>query len=275
MLRSAFFSLVGEMTVKADQILAAVQTQTPLVHCITNYVAMNIAANVVLAVGASPAMVHAEAEVADFVPISGALTINIGTLSPSWVAAMQKAADAATASDTPWVLDPVAHFATPYRSKVVQDLIARGPTIVRGNASEILALSGAATAGKGADSGDSVSDAESVATALALTHECVVAITGQVDFVTDGTRAARISGGSDIMPMITAMGCSLTALMGAFVAVAPPLEATVTALAMFAEAGTRAAQTANGPGSFQVAFLDALSQIKPVDLASDANVQWL
>jgi hydroxyethylthiazole kinase len=261
--------------VKTDQILAAVHTQTPLVHCITNYVAMNIAANVVLAAGASPAMVHAEAEVADFVPISGALTINIGTLSPTWVSAMQKAADAATASDTPWVLDPVAHFATAYRREVVQDLIAREPTIIRGNASEILALSGAATAGKGADSGDSVAGAESAATALALAQKCVVAITGEVDFVTDGTRTARISGGSDIMQMITAMGCSLTALMGAFVAVAPPFEATVAALTMFAEAGTRAAQTANGPGSFQVAFIDALSQIKPADLADDADVHWL
>ncbi|MFT5798293.1 MAG: hydroxyethylthiazole kinase [Candidatus Azotimanducaceae bacterium] len=260
---------------KTDQILAAVHTQTPLVHCITNYVAMNIAANVVLAAGASPAMVHAEAEVADFVPISGALTINIGTLSPTWVSAMQKAADAATASDTPWVLDPVAHFATAYRREVVQDLIAREPTIIRGNASEILALSGAATAGKGADSGDSVAGAESAATALALAQKCVVAITGEVDFVTDGTRTARISGGSDIMQMITAMGCSLTALMGAFVAVAPPFEATVAALTMFAEAGTRAAQTANGPGSFQVAFIDALSQIKPADLADDADVHWL
>ncbi|MEM5494277.1 hydroxyethylthiazole kinase [Hoeflea sp. AS16] len=260
---------------KTDQILAAVQTQKPLVHCITNYVAMNIAANVVLAAGASPAMVHAEAEVADFVPISGALTINIGTLSPGWVSAMHKAADAANASGKPWVLDPVAHFATPYRDEVVRDLIARGPTIIRGNASEIMALLGAATAGKGVDSGDSVADAEGAATALAKAHDCVVVVTGEQDFVTDGNRAARVSGGSDIMPMITAMGCSLTALMGAFAAVSPPFEASVAALAMFAEAGTRAARTASGPGSFQVAFLDALSQIKPEDLASDANVQWL
>jgi hydroxyethylthiazole kinase len=261
--------------VKTDQILAAVQSQKPLVHCITNYVAMNIAANVVLAVGGSPAMVHAEAEVADFVPISGALTINIGTLSPSWVSAMQKAADAAKAAGKPWVLDPVAHFATPYRGEVVQDLMARGPTIIRGNASEILALLGAATAGKGVDSGDSVADAEGAAIALAKTQGCIVVVTGAMDFVTDGTRAARISGGSDIMPMITAMGCSLTALTGAFAAVAPPFEACVAALAMFAEAGTRAAQKASGPGSFQVAFLDALSQIQPEDLASGADVEWL
>lgn len=260
---------------KTDQTLAALHTQSPLVHCITNYVAMNIAANVVLAAGASPAMVHAQAEVADFVPISGALTINIGTLSPTWVTAMHLAAEAANAAGKPWVLDPVAHFATPYRGEVVRGLIAHRPTIIRGNASEILALSGAETAGKGADSGDSVSDAQAAATALAQTTGSVVAITGAVDFVTNGTQAAHISGGSDLMPKITAIGCSLTALMGAFVAVAPPLDATVAALVMFAEAGARAAKTATGPGSFQVAFLDALSQIKPDDLADDARIQWL
>lgn len=260
---------------KTQDALAALRAQTPLVHCITNYVAMNVAANVVLAAGASPAMVHAEAEVADFVPISGALTINIGTLSPAWVSAMQKAADAANASDTPWVLDPVAHFATPYRGEVVQDLITRKPAIIRGNASEILALSGAATAGKGVDSGDSVTAAQSVATTLAQVQGCVVAVTGAVDFVTDGTRGAEVTGGSDMMPMVTALGCSLTALTGAFVAVAPPFEATVSALAMFGRAGSVAAQTAKGPGSFQTAFLDALSQIKPADFAGDGHIQWL
>ncbi|WP_106746820.1 hydroxyethylthiazole kinase [Yoonia maritima] len=260
---------------KIEQALADLRNQAPLVQCITNYVAMNIAANVVLAAGASPAMVHAEAEVANFVPISGALTINIGTLSPDWVAAMQLAADTAVSAGVPWVLDPVAHFATPYRGEVVRDLITRGPTIIRGNASEILALSGAAAAGKGADSGDSVADAESAAISLAQSQGCVVAVTGEVDFVTDGDRRARVTGGSEIMPMITAMGCSLTALMGAFAAVAPPLEAAVAALAHFAEAGLTAAQRADGPGSFQVAFLDALPKVQPSDLDKPGRVQWL
>lgn len=260
---------------KTDQMLAALRAQSPLVQCITNYVAMNIAANVVLAAGASPAMVHSESEVADFVPICGALTINIGTLSPTWVSSMQLAADTAIAAGKPWVLDPVAHFATPFRREVAQDLVSRNPTIIRGNASEILALTGGISAGKGADSGDSVADVESAATALALAKGCVIAITGEVDFVTDGTRTARITGGHAIMPKITAMGCSLTALIGAFAAIAPPLDATVGALAMFAEAGQRAGKTAQGPGSFQVAFLDALMQIAPGDLANDAHVQWL
>lgn len=252
--------------------LAALHREQPLVHCITNYVAMNIAANVVLAAGASPAMVHADEEVADFVPISRALTINLGTLSPAWVSAMQRAADAATGADRPWVFDPVAHFVTPYRRDVAQDLMARGPSIIRGNASEILALGGFESAGKGADSGDSVADAQQAANELARAQGCVIAVTGETDFVTDGQRMAQISGGSEIMPKVTALGCSLTALMGGFAAVVEPLEASVAALAVFAKAGSRAATNAQGPGSFQVAFLDALSQLRPDDFAPDAAV---
>ena len=129
--------------------LTELRAQAPLVHCITNYVAMNIAANVTLAAGASPAMIHAIEEVADFAPICGALTINIGTLSAPWVEPMTAAAKAAKAASVPWVLDPVAHFATPYRAKVAQDLLALQPEIVRGNASETIALAGGAGAGKG------------------------------------------------------------------------------------------------------------------------------
>jgi hydroxyethylthiazole kinase len=273
--RALLLSPVGEMTVKVQPILQELRSQAPLVHCITNFVAMNIAANVTLAAGASPAMVHAVEEVADFTPISGALTVNIGTLSPAWVASMTKAIDAAKASDTPWVLDPVAHFATPYRAKVAQDLLAQGPSILRGNASEILAFGGGETAGKGVDSGDSVDAAETVARALAQKHSCVMAITGEVDFVTDGTHAARVAGGSPLMPKVTAMGCSLTAVMGACAAVAAPFEAAVTALALFGEAGKCADAQAKGPGSFQVAFLDALSQVQPEDLDSGGLITWL
>ena len=161
---------------------AALRNQTPLVHCITNYVAMNIAANVTLAAGASPAMIHAPEEVADFAPIAGALTINIGTLSAPWVDSMKAASVAANAAEVPWVLDPVAHFATPYRARAAQDLLALKPTIVRGNASEIIALAGGAGSGKGADSGDSVKDAKLSAEALAASHGCVVAVSGPVDF---------------------------------------------------------------------------------------------
>ena len=253
--------------------LEALRAQAPLVHCITNYVAMNIAANVTLAVGASPAMIHAPEEVADFAPIAGALTINIGTLSTQWVDSKKTAAVAANSANVPWVLDPVAHFATAYRAKVAKDLLALQPTILRGNASEIIALAGGAVSGKGADSGDSVNDAQSAAEGLAERHGCVVAVSGPVDFITDGARSASVTGGSDLMPNVTALGCSLTALLGAYAAVAPSLEATVAAFVHFAEAGERAATDATGPGSFSVAFLDTLHTLKPGDLA-DTRVSW-
>lgn len=247
--------------------LTTLRAEAPLVHCITNYVAMNIAANVVLAAGGSPAMVHAEAEVSEFVPMAGALTINIGTLSPPWELAMLSAARAANGAGKPWVLDPVAHFITEYRRRVTEALMAETPTILRGNASEILMLAGEAASGKGADSGDSVAAAEDAARALAA-RGSVVAVSGEVDFVTDGTREARISGGSALMPQVTALGCSLTALIGAYAAVAAPFDATVAGLAHFGAAGRLAGAKAEGPGSFQVAFLDALAQVGPGDLAA-------
>ncbi|PYE85348.1 hydroxyethylthiazole kinase [Pseudoroseicyclus aestuarii] len=253
--------------------LRQMRETTPLVHCITNYVAMTIAANVTLAAGASPAMVHAPEEVGDFTPLSKALTINIGTLSAPWVLAMRLSAQAARTHDIPWVLDPVAHFATPYRTAVAQGLLALEPTIIRGNASEIIALSGGAGAGKGADSGDAVADAQDGAADLARRCGCVVVVTGATDFVTDGRRRAMVRGGSDLMPKVTALGCSLTALIGGYAAVAPPFEASVAALVHFAEAGERASGAA-GPGSFQVAFLDALHRIQPEDLGED-RLTWL
>ena len=253
--------------------LLNLREKSPLVHCITNYVAMNIAANVTLAAGASPAMIHAPEEVADFTPIAGALTINIGTLSAPWVDSMKSAATAANGADVPWVLDPVAHFATPYRAGVALDLLSLKPTVLRGNASEIIALAGGAGSGKGADSGDSVRDAENAAHALAADRSCVVAVSGPVDFITDGARSAHITGGSELMPKVTALGCSLTALVGAYCAVAPGLDATVAAFLHFAEAGERAGADADGPGSFAVAFLDMLHTLQPGDL-DEARISW-
>lgn len=250
-----------------QDLLIALRDQNPLVHCMTNYVAMNIAANVVLAAGASPAMVHASEEIAEFTPICGALTINIGTLSAPWLASMLAAADIAHARNISWVLDPVAHFISDYRKRAAQDLLALRPAIVRGNASEILALAGQVGAGKGADSGDSVDAAHASAHALAAEFGTVVAITGPVDFVTDGTQEARVSGGSSLMPQITALGCSQTALMGAYGATGPAFDAALAGLAHFKVAGTAAAKLAKGPGSFQMHFLDALAATQPDDFA--------
>lgn len=255
-------------------LLSQMRQTAPLVQCITNFVAMNIAANVLLATGASPAMVHDQNEAGEFAAIAGAVTINIGTLSPGWLSGMTHAAQSAVTANKPWVLDPVAHFATAFRRQSVQDLMALKPTIVRGNASEIIALAGGQSAGQGADSGDSVDQAEASAIALARQHGTVIAVTGAVDFVTDGQRAVRIAGGSTLMPQVTALGCSLTCLVGAFAAMRPaaPFEATVAALATFAVAGETAARQAEGPGSFAWRFLDALAGLDPDRLDAEARI---
>ncbi len=257
-----------------SQALGEMRRQAPLVHCITNYVAMNIAANTMLAAGASPAMIHAEVESADFARIARALTVNIGTLSPPWVAGMHAAIGSANAAGTPWVFDPVAHFATPYRARVAQELLALRPTIIRGNASEILSLGGSTSTAKGVDAHDTVAAAEAAAQALALQYGSVVAVTGPADYITDGQRSARVTGGSALMPQVTALGCSLTCLVGAFAAVAPPLDAAAAALCLFAEAGERAGKLADGPGSFGWRFLDALAAVEPNDLDTKGRISW-
>jgi hydroxyethylthiazole kinase len=262
-----------DITMTAGSRLASMRKTAPLVHCITNFVAMNVAANVLLAAGASPAMVHANEEAGEFAAIAGALTINIGTLSTDWLAGMRSAAIAATKAGKPWVFDPVAHYATAFRRAATADLMALSPTIVRANASEIIALAGRASSGKGVDSQDAVEEAEESALELARRHDTVVAVTGVVDFVTDGRRSARIAGGSALMPQVTALGCSLTCLVGAFAATTPdaPFEATVAALATFAVAGERAAQRAAGPGSFSWHFLDALAALDAAALDLEAR----
>lgn len=252
--------------------LAQMRAQAPLVQNITNYVAMNVMANAMLAAGASPAMVHAEEEAPEFAAIAAALTINIGTLSAPWVRSMVGAAGAARDAGRPWVLDPVAVSATGFRRAVGAQLLALGPSVIRGNASEIMALSGQAAAGKGADAADEVTAAEAAATRLAQDHGLVVAVTGPVDFVTDGTRAVRIANGDPMMPRITALGCSLTGIVGAFIAGQPAFEGSVAALAYFGLAGEIAGRSAAGPASFQTAFIDALYTLGPDDLNAGARI---
>lgn len=259
---------------KPGTLLARLRATPPLVQCITNYVAMNVAANVMLAAGASPAMVHAAEEAGEFAGLASALTVNIGTLSPDWLVGMRTAVEAAHAKRIPWVIDPVAHFATSFRRAAVAELLALRPAIIRANASEIIALVAGASAGQGVDSRDPVEQAEAAARALAERHGAVVAVTGAVDFVTDGRQSLRIAGGSPLMPKVTALGCALTCLVGAFAAVAPraPLAATAAALACFGVAGEAAAQGAEGPGSFAWRFLDALAALDPETLDAEAKV---
>ncbi len=250
------------------EVLAAVRAARPLVHNIANYVSMDVAANALLAIGASPAMVHAREEVAEFVAISGALVVNIGTLSTPWVEAMILAAEAAGRHGKPWVLDPVGAGATRLRNATVSSLLLHRPSIIRGNASEIMAVAGGAgVAPKGVDSTNTTEEALAFAVSLARHESCTVIATGAVDIITDGRRVVKLANGSPVMAKITALGCALSAVIGAFVAVGTDqFTAGVAAVAVYGIAGEIAAEKATGPGSYRVAFIDALESIGPNDI---------
>jgi hydroxyethylthiazole kinase len=250
-------------------IVEAVRERSPLVQYVTNFVSMDVAANVLNAVGASPAMVHDPHESGEFARIASAVGVNIGTPSPSWVEGMHAAVSAAHEVGTPWVLDPVAVGATTYRRDIVAQLLEHRPTVVRGNASEILAIATSQAGGRGVDSDASSSDAVEAAEGLARELATVVVVTGVEDVVTDGTRTAVVHGGHPWMPMVTALGCSATALVAACCAVEDDgFEAAVAAMVMLAVAGERAGARSAGPGSFRVALLDELAALDDVRVAS-------
>jgi len=255
--------------------VAAIREGAPLIHNITNYVAMNSTANALLALGASPVMAHAEEEVADMVGIASALVINIGTLSPHWVRAMISAALAAAERKRPIVLDPVGAGATAYRTRTARELLAAvSPTILRGNASELLALS---TAGKvdtkGVDSTESSRNALEAGRRLNDAYGCAVCISGETDFVLGDGAVFAIRNGHSLMTRVTGLGCTASALCGAFAAVnASPASAAAQAMAVMGIAGEMAAELSAGPGSLQLHFLDALYRLTERDIQDRLRV---
>lgn len=248
--------------------IAAVRERSPLVHSITNLVAINLNANVLLAAGASPVMAHAHEEVREMVGIAQALVVNIGTLDPYWVGSMELALKAAAARGIPSVLDPVGAGATPYRDQTIARLLdAAAPTVIRGNGSEIMSTAGSAVRTRGVDSSAGANDALGAAQALVQRTGGVVCVSGETDHVLDARRRwSRLANGHVWMTRITAVGCSATALVGAFCAVQPDAwRATTAAMALLGVAGELAAEQAQaagrGVGSMQPLLLDALQLI--------------
>jgi hydroxyethylthiazole kinase len=259
------FDLAG----KTAENLRKIREKKPLIHNITNFVVMNSTANVLLACGASPVMAHAANEVEEMVSYAGALVLNIGTLTDTWVESMLLAGHRATELGKPIVLDPVGAGATRLRTDAARKILAEtGVSVIRGNASEILALGDGTTGGKGVDAIHTVEDAGAIAGGLARSLRTTLAITGKVDLVTDGERLIRVEGGHPLMPLVTGTGCAATAVIGAFLAVdADAVTAAATGLAFFGIAGEMAGETAAGPGSFMVGLLDALYRLTPEEVA--------
>jgi hydroxyethylthiazole kinase len=261
----AFSLLLNEMNMEKTlwKHIQQVRAQSPLVHNISNFVVMNNTANALLAVGASPIMAHAKCEVVEMVTISDSLVINIGTLDEVWSDAMLLAANTASQLGKPWILDPVGAGATSYRDHILKELLREKPTVIRGNASEIIALNKSnLIKTKGVDSTSQSGEAVLAALALHQQYGSIVCISGETDIVISGSQEIHLKNGHLLMTKVTGLGCSATALIGAFMAVITnKIEAVTAAMALIGVAGELAEKESNGPGSLQVKLLDKLYNI--------------
>jgi len=256
--------------------ILAVRQSSPLVHNITNLVVMNNTANALLAIGASPIMAHAHSEVEEMAGICQSLVVNIGTLDEYLVTAMLMAAKRANELQKPWLLDPVGAGATSYRNTVLSELLECNPTVIRGNASEILALAKAnTTTTKGVDSTAQSNEALEAARFLHQQYGAVVCISGETDIIVAKDQTAYISNGNVLMTKVTGLGCSASAVIGAFIAtVENTAEAVAAATALFSISGELAATYSKGPATLQVNLLDILHTITEEEFTATLKIKY-
>lgn len=252
-----------------------VRKNSPLVHNITNFVVMNNTANALLAVGASPIMAHAHSEIEQMSNISQSLVVNIGTLDEYWVEAMLLASKQFNLNRKPWILDPVGAGATSFRNLTLQKLIENKPSVIRGNASEILALANSnSSITKGVDSTESSGNAIQSAIILSKELGCVICVSGAVDYIIDGEKVLEIHNGHPMMTKVTGLGCSASALIGAFIAINNNyFEAAASAVALLSLAGEIASEKSTGPGSLQLHLLDVLYSISEEDFLKRIKIK--
>lgn len=254
--------------------LTALRTVNPLVQNITNFVVMNNTANALLAIGASPMMVHGHKEVQSSVAIASSLVINVGTLDDYWAESMILAASKANEIGKPWILDPVGAGLSTFRNDVLERLVSFRPTVIRGNASEIMALTTQASHGKGVDSTNSSDQALDSAKWLNENCGAVVCISGEVDYIVSNSKIVAIKNGHEMMTKVTGLGCSSTAVTGGFIALnKDPFMEAVAGVALFSLAGELAQQKAKGPGSLQMELLDALYQLDEQTILSHLKME--
>lgn len=252
---------------QAAELNTKMRKTIPLVHSITNYVTVNDCANALLAIGASPIMADDVLEAADITAISNALVINIGTLNQRTVEAMVLAGKKANELGVPVVLDPVGAGASGLRNETVKKILEQvNITILRGNLSEVSYVAGLSASTKGVDASeaDSRRDARSVAVSAARKLSCTVAVTGAVDVITDGKRAAKIYNGHPMLSKVTGTGCMASAITGGYAGMKEDgFTAAVAGVMSMGIAGEIAFKKAGalGTGSFRVALMDALSNI--------------
>jgi hydroxyethylthiazole kinase len=261
---------------KTIELLGRIRQSSPLVHNITNFVVMNSSANILLAVGASPVMAHSPEEVEEMAGMAGALVLNIGTLDQSWLDSMVRAGRAANAKGIAVVLDPVGAGATRFRTDAVKHIMsACRISVLRGNASEVLCLASADVKTRGVESSLGLSDdAVSEVKAMASAKNCIIAVSGKEDCITDGSRVLRVANGHGLMTRVTGMGCGLSAVSAAFCAVAGDrvLEAVTAGFAFYGRCGELAAAGCDKPGSFYAAFLDCLYSAGEAEISRSLKI---
>ena len=297
---------IAPLRERIAQAVRDVKSTTPLAQSFTNFVTINLVANAQLAAGGTAAMSFLPDDVIDTAAISGADYINVGTLLPFYRDALPRIARAFHKTGHRWVLDPVAAGIGETRTEILRAFRATPPTIVRGNASEIIALTAMwrladaaadSASGKASDSAsDSASDTASTRPAGvesvdevdaaadsakrlarfladgAPDGKAAVAVSGAVDLVTDGEHVYRLPGGSALMTKITGAGCSLGGVTATYLAVAEPLTAALAATLLYNRAAEIAEAKSDGPGTFQVHLLDALWNLTPEQVADSAIV---
>jgi len=253
-----------------DQIFEAlekVRSEQPLVHHITNWVTISDCANIVKCFGGSPVMAHAPEEAADMASIAKAVVINIGTLNNSTVEAMKIAMEAANKKGIPIVLDVVGAGATAYRNQKVKELLKYKIAVIKGNASEIASAAGINVSTKGVDSGSVSGNMIDIAKKFALERECVIAVTGKEDIVTNGGDVFIIKNGTHMMAEIVGTGCMAGSVIGTFCAVEKNyLVAAIAGLVCFEIAAENADKTSEGPGTFKMKLFDKISTLSDISI---------
>lgn len=262
-----------EINKKISELLTLVKEKKPLIHHITNYVTVNDCANIVLALGGSPVMADAIEEALDMVSIASALVINIGTLNSTTVKSMIAAGKKANILGIPVILDPVGIGATPYRKEVALNLIKEiNFSVIRGNLAEIKTLGGLDSVSKGVDSEEIESDnSAKIAASLAKELRTVIAITGVIDYISDGEKIISLKNGVEMLTKVTGTGCMTTSLIGTYCSVTTDyLTAAVAGIITMGISGEKAMINLNeshGSGSYRTNIIDSVYNFSEIDLA--------
>lgn len=249
--------------------------EKPLVHHITNTVTINDCANITLCLGGLPVMANAPQEVGEMVSGADALLLNIGTLTRTQEESMFIAGEQANHQGIPVVLDPVGAGATKMRTEAAQRLLDElDIAVVVGNAAEVSVLAGLDGEIRGVESIGAADNLRETAKDFARDNQIIIVVTGEEDWITDGTAGATVTNGSSLMGELVGTGCMVTSAVACFAAIECSLESVVTGVVAFDLAGEIAGESARGPGSFRSELFDAARALTHIDVEENARVRW-